>query len=248
MEKVTIMVVEDEIVIADNICRTLKKLGYNTLEPVINYTEAVELLQHEQPDLVLLDIQLAGSKDGIDLAWKIKEDYNIPFIFLTSNADPRTVERAKRLTPPAYLVKPFNKDDLYTSVELALYNHQSSEQPVSKIPESLNEERQLFIKESLFVKDKHLFHKVKLSDIQYVKSEHVYVEIHTVQGKKHLMRSTMNGFSERLPSNFFRVHRSYTINLNHLDTINSMNVYIGKAEIPIGRNYREELLTLINMG
>ncbi|MGB0430024.1 MAG: response regulator, partial [Bacteroidia bacterium] len=123
MAKVKILVVEDEIVIADNICDSLDELGYEVCEPAINYTEAVELLEAEKPDIAILDIQLAGSKDGIDLAWKIKEDYDIPFIFLTSNADPRTVDRAKKLTPPAYLIKPFVKDDLYTSIELALYNH-----------------------------------------------------------------------------------------------------------------------------
>lgn len=120
MGKVKIQVVEDEIVIADNICTILEKLGYDVLEPVINYSEAITQLEEERPDLCLLDIQLAGNKDGIDLAWKIKEDFNIPFIFLTSNADPRTVGRAKELAPPAYLVKPFNKDDLYTSIEIVL--------------------------------------------------------------------------------------------------------------------------------
>ena len=111
------MVVEDEIVIADNICMILEDLGYEVLEPAINYEEALETIKEDVPDLAILDIQLGGRRDGIDLAWKIKEDYSFPFIFLTSNADAATVERAKKVAPPSYLVKPFNKDDLFTSIE-----------------------------------------------------------------------------------------------------------------------------------
>ena len=241
MSKVKILVVEDEIVIADNICSILEELGYEVLEPVINYTEALEALEEETPDLIMLDIQLAGSKDGIDLAWKVKEDYNLPFIFLTSNADPRTVERAKKLTPPAYLVKPFNRDDLYTSIEMALYNYG----PERK--QEAEEKPPVVIKDALFVKDKHLFHKVKFSDILFVKSEHVYVELYTTSGKNHLIRTTMNTFSERLPENFFRAHRSYTVNLDHLETINSLFVIIGEHQIPIGKNYRDQLMEMIRI-
>jgi DNA-binding LytR/AlgR family response regulator len=242
MGKVKILVVEDEIVIADNICNILEKLGYEVLEPVINYSEAIEQLENEKPDLALLDIQLAGSKDGIDLAWKIKEDFDIPFIFLTSNADPRTVGRAKELAPPAYLVKPFNKDDLYTSIEMALHNYSSKSSPKKEQAED-----NVIIKDSFFIKDKNLFHKVKFSEILFIKSEHVYVELYTKSKKKHLIRSTMNDFVETLPNNFFRTHRSYTINLDYLETITSRYVLIGNDEIPIGTKYREELLAQIKI-
>lgn len=238
------MVVEDEIVIADNICGILDDLGYEALEPAINYTEALAILEEERPDIAMLDIELAGSKDGIDLAWKIKEDYDIPFIFLTSNADPRTVDRAKRLSPPAYLVKPFNKDDLYTSIEMALYNHKDSK-PAAQLAEG--EEKQVVIKDALFVKDKHLFHKVKFDDILFLKSEHVYVELYTTAGKNYLIRTTMNHFCERLPENFYRAHRSYTINLDHLETINSLYVMIQEYQIPIGKNYRDQLMEMIRI-
>jgi len=244
MSKVKILVVEDEIVIADNICETLEDLGYEVFEPAINYTEALELLETEKPDLAMLDIQLAGAKDGIDLAWKIKESYDIPFIFLTSNADPRTVERAKKLTPPAYLVKPFVKDDLYTSIELALYNHYGENIPQ---PNQADEVPQIVIKDAIFVKNKNLFQKVRFDDILFIKAEHVYVELYVKNGKTHLIRNSMNTFCERLPENFFRVHRSYAINLDHLDTINSSYVIIQANEIPIGKNYRDELMRMIRI-
>ena len=244
MEKVRILVVEDEVIIADDICDILSELGYETLEPVINYSEAIESIEKYNPDLAILDIQLAGSKDGIDLAWKIKEDYQLPFIFLTSNADPATVERAKKVTPPSYLVKPFNKDDLYTSIEMALYNYSNSS-GISKSTKTENND--IIIKDALFIKNKHLFHKVKFTDITYVKAEHVYVEVYTHSDKKHLLRSSLADFSKKLPNNFFRTHRSYIINLDYLDTINYLNVIINGKEVPIGKNYRDELLKRVNV-
>ncbi|MGB0523330.1 MAG: response regulator [Flammeovirgaceae bacterium] len=241
MGKVKILVVEDEMVIADDICDTLEDLGYEVLEPAINYTEALELLKTDQPDLAILDIQLAGSKDGIDLAWKIKEAFDIPFIFLTSNADARTVERAKKVNPHAYLVKPFNKADLYTSIEIALFNFSKTQQKETE------EKEDLIIKNALFVKQKELYYKVKFSDIAYLKSEHVYIELITIQQKKFVIRGSLTKLLERLPENIYRTHRSYAINLDHLEAINSMYILIQDEKIPIGKSYRDDLMARISI-
>lgn len=82
----------------------------------------MEIIPRQKPDILLLDIQLSGNKDGIDVAEKVNKDFNIPFIFLTANSDVATVERAKNVSPHAYLVKPFRKNELFTSIELCLHN------------------------------------------------------------------------------------------------------------------------------
>ena len=246
MCKVKILVVEDEIIIADDICDMLSDLGYETLEPVINYTEAIEAIEKHKPDLTILDIQLAGSQDGIDLAWKIKEDYDLPYIFLTSHADPLTVERAKKLTPPVYLVKPFNKDDLYTSIEMALYNY-SINSEFSQTSKGESKKKDIILKDAFFIKNNHSFHKVKFSDIVYLKAGYFHIEIHTNSNRKHILRGTLTNFSQKLPENFFRTHRSYIVNLDYLDSINYLNVVIDGNEIPIGKNYREELMKRVNL-
>lgn len=246
MGKIKILVVEDEIVIADDICDILSDLGYEALEPVINYTEALEAIETFTPDLAILDIQLAGSKDGIDLAWKIKEDYDLPYIFLTSNADPSTVERAKKVVPPAYLVKPFNKDDLYTSIELAIYNYSNAKKGGQSTPSATSKD-DIIIKDAFFVKTKNLFQKVKFADILFIRVEHVYTELHTTGKNKHVIRGSLTDLCEKLPENFFRTHRSYAVNLDHLDAINHSDVIIGDQKIPIGKNYRAELLQRIDI-
>lgn len=248
MSKVKILIVEDEIIIADNLCDILEDLGYEVLEPAISYTEALERLEEEQPDLALLDIQLAGNRDGIDLAWKIRDDYNIPFIFLTSNADPATVNRAKKVNPPAYLLKPFNKNDLYTSIEIALFNYSKSTtaQPNEMLSEEAANE-DIILKDALFVKHKQLFQKVKFSDILFIQSEHVYVKIISANQQEYLIRSSLSNLEERLPKYFLKVQRSYIVNLHSIDAVGHLNLKIGQHEIPFGKGYRAELLNKIDI-
>ncbi len=236
-------IVEDEMLIGEGIARALSELGYVPTEPAISYTEALEMIKREQPDILLIDIQLSGKKDGIDLAWKIREDYNVPFIFLTANSDVKTVERAKKLCPPAYLVKPFNKDELYTSIEICLHNFS-----VSQDKKEVVDKENYLIKESLFIKQGHLFHKVKVADIMYLESDNVYVYVYTTTNKL-LVRSKLQDYLELIDSKqFFRVHRSFAVNIEHIETINSESLFIQSREIPVGKVYRDELLNGLRLG
>lgn len=245
MDKVKILVVEDEIIIADDICDILDELGYEVDLPVISYSQAVEVLDNNPPDLIIIDIQLAGRRDGIDLAWTVKDKYQIPFIFLTSNADAATVDRAKKVNPPAYLLKPFNKNDLFTTIEIALYNHAQSEQETKTLKEESS--TGLLLKDAFFVKHKQTFQKIMLADILFLKSDHVYINIFTKDGKVHLIRSSLSSLLERLPDYFFKIQRSYVINLNAIDNIGLIYVNIGKHELPFGKGYRAELLKLLHV-
>ncbi|MCC1484137.1 LytR/AlgR family response regulator transcription factor [Winogradskyella immobilis] len=238
MSKVKILVVEDEIIIADNICDTLNSLGYKALEPAVNYTEAIELIENENPDIAILDIQLSGQKTGIDLAKKIKEDYNFPFIFLTSNADVSTVNEAKKVIPPAYLIKPFTKEELYTSIEIALYSHSEK---ISEI-----NDKNVIIKDALFIKEKGVYNKLAFDDILYFKSSHVYIEIFVKEKKRFIIRGSLNDIINKVNSKFIRVHRGFIINTEYLDQIDSTSLKINNEIIPIGKKYRQDILNKIN--
>ena len=239
MSKVKILVVEDEIIIADNICDALEDLGYQALEPAINYTEAIQRIEEEIPDIAILDIQLSGIKTGIDLAKKIRESYNFPFIFLTSNSDAATVSEAKEVMPPAYLVKPFTKDELYTSIEIALHNF-------SKKVGEVNDNN-FIIKDSIFVKEKGYYTKIFFKDILYLKSAHVYIEIFIKDNKKIVIRTSLNEILEKLSKNFIRVHRGYIINTTYLTQITNTSVKILNNELPIGKKFKEEIVKKINL-
>lgn len=238
MDKIKILVVEDEVIIADDLCDTLEDLGYFTFEPVTTYTEAVAQIEVEKPDIAILDIELGGRKSGIDLAQKIRKSYNFPFIFLTSNTDTITVEKAKKVNPPAYLAKPFTKENIYTSIEIALSNHQKNEQP-NKFT--------CIAKEALFIKEKKAYKKIKFCDIQYLKSDHVYTEIKLNNSSIKIVRIGLNTIINQLGSQFIRVHRSYIVNFDYLTEIDTSSLKISTDIIPIGLKYKDDLLENLNL-
>ncbi len=241
MESVRILVVEDEVVIADDICNALSGFGYEILEPVINYTEAIQSIEVFRPDIAILDIQLSGNKTGIDLAETINQKFNIPFIFLTSNSDKITLEQAKRAEPYAYLIKPFSKDELYTSIEVALYNY-------SKQKESVVDQQNLIIKNALFVKQSKAYKRLNFEDILYLKSDHVYIDIMVKGDRKYTVRGSLNDYISKMGAQFVRCHRSFIVNMDHMNEIYQGYITVGGDEIPIGKKHREDLLTRINMG
>ncbi len=241
MSKIKILVVEDEIIIADHLCDTLEELGYEVLEPAINYTEALILIQQENLDLAILDIQLSGKKTGLDIAKEIQKTKNFPFIFLTSNADSGTVELAKKVKPAAFLVKPFTKKELFTSIEIALSNF--NEQKIEKELETTNS------KDAIFIKDKGVFLKVRFDEILYIKSDHVYIEIFLKNGNKYLVRNSLKEVLKTLNDTFLQVHRGYVINTMYLSQVNRFSVNIeGEAEnIPVGKKHKEDLLRKLKL-
>lgn len=128
MSKIKILVVEDESIVAKDIQNTLIRLGYDVPATASNAASAYQKLEDIQPDLVFLDIKLKGEIDGIQIAEKIKNTYDIPVIFLTSFVDKATLDRAKVTEPYGYIVKPFNESDLQSTVEMALYKFEKDKE------------------------------------------------------------------------------------------------------------------------
>ncbi|MDC6385641.1 response regulator [Muricauda sp. SK9] len=245
---IRILIVEDNVIIADDMQSMLEEIGYEIVDNVIVYEQAVEVLKNNHVDLVLIDIILASDKTGIDLGKHIRESYNIPFIFVTSNSDRATVENAKTVKPDGYLVKPFEQQDLYTSIEIALsnfnYNKKDLNRDLDDVGESFTSNSVL--KDSIFVKKQHLYYRIQFSDIQFIKADNVYLEVNTAD-KKFLVRSPLKDYLEKLPGNkFYRAHKSYIVNVYHIDAINSKDVVINNNLIPISKDFKEFILSSMN--
>jgi DNA-binding LytR/AlgR family response regulator len=235
---IKILVVEDELIIAEDLCSMLKKMGYAVTGSAMDADEAISLLDKDCPDLLLLDINLSGKKDGITLAAEINTKYKVPFIFITSYADGDTIERAKKVNPANYLVKPFKSEQLFTAIEIAMFNL-ASRQHNSTADE---QDEGLIIKDALFIKEKYSYSKVSLADIRWIKAEGNYLELHLVD-KKELIRSTLSSFLEKLNrEDFFRTHKSYAVNLRYFNKLEPSRVFIGDAEIPLTKSYADELI------
>lgn len=123
-----ILIVEDEAVIAAEIEITLLRMGYL----------ALDLLASCQPDLALLDINIKGTRSGIDLANIIRQKYSFPFVFLTAFADRETLSKVKGTLPYGYVVKPFNDNDLHSAIELALHKYTTEQDPALPDRATLN--------------------------------------------------------------------------------------------------------------
>lgn len=124
MNPIKILVVEDEIIVAEDIGFRLKKLGYIVTATVASGEEAIEKVTENQPDLVLMDIVLKGDMDGVTAAEKIRSKVDIPTVFLTAYADDKTLQRAKLTNPFGYIIKPFQQNDLRVAIEIALHRHE----------------------------------------------------------------------------------------------------------------------------
>lgn len=242
---IKILIVEDNVIIADDMQSMLEDIGYEVVDNVIVYEHAIEALKANQVDLVLIDIILASDKTGIDLGKHIRKNYNIPFVFVTSNSDRATVESAKTVKPDGYLVKPFEQQDLYTSIEIALSNFNYSKNNGQVDQDQAADESftsNSVLKDSIFVKKQHLYYRIQFKDIQFIKADNVYLEVNTVD-KKFLVRSPLKDYLEKLPKNkFYRAHKSYIVNVDHIDAINSRDVMINNKLIPISKDFKEFII------
>ncbi len=124
MAKARILVVEDERIVAEDVKRSLRNLGYMVSAVVTSGSEAIEQSEKLRPDLVLMDVVIKGKLNGIKTAEQIRSRFDIPVIYLTAYADEGTLERAKVTEPFGYILKPFDERDLQSTIEMGLYKHE----------------------------------------------------------------------------------------------------------------------------
>ncbi len=126
MAKQKIMVVEDSIVVSRDIQNRLSSLGYGVAATAVTGQEAIDKAEETRPDLILMDINLKGPMDGVEATEQIHKRLDIPVVYLTAQSDEGTLKRAKLTGPFGYLLKPFDERDLHTTIEIALYKHESA--------------------------------------------------------------------------------------------------------------------------
>lgn len=115
-----ILIVEDESLVALELCRFVRNLGYNPSASVSNAAKAIEVVHSQKIDLVLMDVYIKGNMDGISCAKEIKASKNIPLIYISAFSDDATLERAIETNPTTYLIKPFNTKELEVAIKIAL--------------------------------------------------------------------------------------------------------------------------------
>lgn len=242
-----ILIIEDEFLIADELTEILENEGYEVAFVADNGLEALDFFKENVVDLVLCDINIKGSWDGIKTITKIIEIKQVPVIYLTALTDKDTLERAKATFPAAYIPKPFNLVNLRMAIELAINNFAMKIQPLrilkhEKGTENTSKEMILQVNDDIFIKQNYQFVKFPLNEILFIEADNTHTHIITLQ-RKYTLRQTMGGVFERLPlKNLVRVHRSFAVNINKIDSFNDYEINIGTHQIPLSRTYKEEFM------
>lgn len=122
MPNIQVIIVEDDPIIAEDIKEMLSNINYSIIGIAYTKNTALDLIKTKNADLVLLDINLNGHFEGLEIATFINETKKIPFVYLTSYSSQEIIDKAKTTLPMGYIVKPFNERELYSTIEIALYN------------------------------------------------------------------------------------------------------------------------------
>ncbi|MBC5992894.1 LytR/AlgR family response regulator transcription factor [Pontibacter cellulosilyticus] len=247
MTKPKILISEDEVIIAEDLAASLEELGYTTCA-IDSGQDTIDKIRETQPDLVLLDINLGGGQDGVDIGNRIRKEFDIPFIYLTAYADHATIDRAKKTEPDGFLVKPFDEKSLRSAIEIALYKHDSGHREEKEINGApISNKEQEVATDYIFVKVKHRIIKVPYSEIIWVEAYDNYSFIVTAD-QKYLVSSTLKDMEHKLPpQNFVRVHRSYIANLDKIEALEENSVVFAKGDVPIGKSYKKTLMSRFNI-
>jgi DNA-binding LytR/AlgR family response regulator len=252
----TILIVEDEVLIADEIQRALVRLGHNALEPVDNSDDALTVLTERKVELVLMDVNIQGDTDGIATAILVRRQFAIPVVFLTARSDSATLNRAKVAQPFGFLLKPFTDDSLRAQLEMALYNAYEvpparlaataapaafvTEEMATAAPNTTQFARHFFVRHG----SGHV--RVAVSDILYFEALQNYVRLHTATNS-YVFDSTLKELEQKLPPCFFKTHRSHIVNMDHVQAYVEGCVLLGKEYIPVSRASKEELKNRIHL-
>lgn len=212
-----ILIVDDEVLIAEFLKDELLALGYHNIELAHHKKQAFLKIDEFHPQLVLLDIRMKTEREGVEIAEEINKTHKIPFIFITAHSDKEIVKQALGCKPAGYITKPFKQIDVYAAVHL-----------VETSAEELSER-------FLILKDGYADVKVSVDDILYAKSDDNYIHVFTTT-KKHTVRNTLEWFKENAPAEIFhRTHRSYIVNVTKINKSTAKSVFINDTEIPVSR-------------
>jgi len=246
MDKKHILIVEDEPIIAADLQDRLTDLGYTIMANVDSGEDALARVQTQVPDLILMDVNLAGKLDGVETALQLREKIDAPLIFLTSNSDEATFNRARQAQPQAFLSKPFRGRDLNHAIELAIGRASDRDNSVLETTAE-TEDPVRATKDRLFIKVKERLVRLMYSEILYLQADDYYCKVFT-QEKNYLATKTLKKISAQFPPDtpFFRCHRSYVVNLNQITEIGELYVFMNKHKVPLSRSKRSEMLALVN--
>ncbi|MCX7729233.1 MAG: response regulator [Bacteroidia bacterium] len=251
-KKTKVLIVEDESIVAKDIQNILLKNNFEITGIANNADTALNYISQNIPDVILMDIMIKGNMNGIDLSHKIKEEYDIPIIFLTAYSDISTLDKAKLVEPYAYINKPFKNSDIISAIEISLFRHKKDlerkkeKEILYSIVEKQGREASSNV---IFVKSGGKMVRIKFDEIFIVEALKDYVTFHTTHGR-YIVHATMKFIEEKLgQKDFLRVHRSFIVRTDKIQGVENQELILENfpKTIPIGGNYKDLVYQKLNL-
>ncbi len=253
MGDLKILIVEDDLLMADRLAELLLEFGYIITDTVHNSTDAFQAFRKRLPDLVLMDINLEHSKlDGIELAHKFNKVTRVPLIFLTGIGGNETAKRAQEASPANYLIKPYNRRQLEIAIDLALSNF------VKETKASIDQSFQYSTPPPcIFYSNQHFFFakkgtkyiRIEIADILWVEANAYTVTIHTEYTRASVSANLSSFLKQVQHPSLVRVHRSHVVNINKVVAFDGGRAFVKHRDeqlpIPIGATFRDQFQQLL---
>ena len=236
MKPTKILIVEDNLITANDFREMVEEVGYQVTALATSYDEAIDAFEQEMPDLMLLDITLegdSGNLDGIKVAKYILKRVNLPIIYISAHANnPKIVKQTLPTHPVSFISKPIRPNDLLNAIALIISN-------------ANQQQRNNEIRSDFFIKDGSVYRKFCFDEILYLQADGAYLTMVTVK-KAYKLVYNLKKFEEAYyhPS-FQRVHRSFIVNLKKVEEIDGTNLVVSKKYIPMSKSYRDAVLSVL---
>mgnify|MGYP000742727305 CR=1 FL=1 len=233
MRELRILLLEDNQLIGRDVKKILEFVGYKVSGPFDKGEKALEEMRKEQFDLAVLDIELQGQLSGIDVGKHIRDNYNIPIIFITGLLQDGFRQKAMEMGAHSFINKPFNERNLVNAIDMA-FNASTSDTPSGPDMNDSNKAN-----DHVFVKVNKRFIRVAIDQIDFLEASGHYMVMYL--GEEQI--SSGIGFSEFLSKNVLnsivRVHRSYAVNINRVTDFDDTHIYFSQKMVPISESYKK---------
>ena len=236
-----ILIIDDDILSSTTLANHLKQADFNVIGLVHSPYEAIKEVKLARPNVILMDIVFHESIDGIDTAEMIGTFWDGVLIFMTGHDDDRHMQRAKRLNPSAYIIKPFNLNSVNRAIEIAFHNR--ADKVLSENPDKA------YISNSIFILYKGGYKRLYKKDIICIEANGSYTHVYTKEQIYTLSTHLKNIGQQLSDKRFFRLSRKYIVNLDYLISMEGNALYLKHYEkcLLIGDKYRSELFNLLKI-
>ena len=239
---IKVLVVEDDPLVSLDLTDRLERLGFTDIVCYDTGEEAIANFSKDAPSVAIMDIALAGDLDGVETAARLREQIDIPVIFLTSNVDEKNFQRALTVQPAAFLHKPFIDIQVSQNIKVALLHKTGEHRDRTE-----SNKATVLVPDGLFVlKKEGRFDKIAFDSVRYLKAGRSYCEIHVVGSDPvvvtHSMKTVFKIIRQSpVGDNFVKIHRSYVVNTAFIDGFEPNFLHLGKESLPVSNAYLPSL-------